>query len=174
MRKIRPAAFLAVVLCPASIVAQDGPAPLVTGPVPVTATPGDPSRNYPFFSTVQWLAPFGYIEEEFYIEGRASAYVAVGDTTMTVEPGSPYAYRTRVIVRRPKSALAFNGTVVLEWINTAAGNDFEIDWTWSHEHLMRRGFVHVGASVVARGIESPNGLKTWITEPEMEVEEKRF
>jgi hypothetical protein len=110
---------------------QTTSSPRVTGPIPVTARPGDPSRNYPFFTTVQWLEAFDYQEEEFYIEGLANAYVIDGRTTGSVEPGSQYPFKTRVIVRRPKSARAFNGTVILEWINTAAFNDFEIDWTWT-------------------------------------------
>jgi Alpha/beta hydrolase domain len=65
-------------------------------------------------------------------------------------------------VRRPRSAGKFNGTVILEVNNTAAGRDIENDWYWSHEHLMRRGFVHIGASVHANGIDNPQtGLKQW-------------
>ena len=161
MCKHRRASFAAVLLFPASLVAQNSPPPRVTGPIPVTATPGDSSHNYPFFSTVQWLAPFDYMEEEFYIEGSAPLITLAADNTATVDAGSPYAYKTRVIVRRPKSSRAFNGTVILEWPNSSAGNDFEVDWTWSHEHLMRRGFVHVGVTLVPRGTEGPNGLRNW-------------
>jgi len=133
----------------------------VMGPIPATAAPGDPSRNYPFFSTRQWLDPYGYQEEEFIIEGLATEYIADPDRTATVATGGPHAYKTRVIVRRPKSAGKFNGTVILEWINVTAMHDFEIDWIWSHEHLMRRGFAHIAASVQTNGIDSPRGLKKW-------------
>src|SRR5262245_55078095 len=50
------------------------PSPIVTGPIPATAPPGDPSRNYPFFATNHDLARWGYIEEEFFIEGTANRY----------------------------------------------------------------------------------------------------
>lgn len=137
------------------------PVPKVTGPVPATAAPGDPSHNYPFFSTKQWLDQYGYQEEEFYVEGFATEYIIDSDRTATVAAGGPHAYKTRVIVRRPKSPDKFNGTVILEWINVTPMHDFEIDWNWSHEHLMRRGFAHIGASVQTNGIDSPTGFKKW-------------
>jgi hypothetical protein len=117
--------------------------PRVTGPVPATATPGDASHNYPFFSTTQWLEKHGYREDEFEISGMAAAYIVdrLQTHNAAVAPGGPYPYRTRVIVRRPKSARQFNGTVILEWINVTPMHDFEIDWSWSHEHLMQRGFA---------------------------------
>jgi Alpha/beta hydrolase domain len=137
------------------------PAPTVTGPIPVTAAPGDPSHNYPFFSTRPWLDRYNYEEEEFYVEGLANEYAITPNQTATIATGGPYPYKTRVIVRRPKSADKFNGTVILEWINVTPMHDFEIDWSWSHEHLTRRGFVHIGASVQSNGIDSPDGLKKW-------------
>jgi hypothetical protein len=49
------------------------PNPVVTGPIPVTAAPGDPSHDYVFFTPDFDLADYGYVEEEFFIEiGRAS------------------------------------------------------------------------------------------------------
>jgi hypothetical protein len=42
------------------------PNPVVTGPIPATAPPGDPSHNYPFFTTTVDLASQGYIEQEFW------------------------------------------------------------------------------------------------------------
>ena len=139
------------------------PTPTVSGPIPSPATPGDPSRNYPFFSTKDLVDKYDYVEEEYYVEGLAPEYVHDGETTTTVAPGGPYAYKTRVIVRRPKSSRQFNGTVILEWINVVPMRryDFESDWNLSHEHLMRRGFAHVGASLQTHGIDSPTGLKAW-------------
>lgn len=52
--------------------------------------------------------------------------------------------------------------MILEVNNTSAGRDIENDWYWSHEHLMRRGFAHIGVSVHANGIDDPEtGLKQW-------------
>jgi hypothetical protein len=141
--------------------AADLPTPKITGPIPATATPGDPSHNYPFFSTKHFADKQDYIEEEFFIEGLAVEYSGAADQTATIAPGGPYPYKTRVIVRRPKSAGKFNGTVILEWTNVAAGFGIDNDWYWSHEHLMRRGFAHVGVIAEPHGVHSPLGLKQW-------------
>ena len=50
------------------------PNPTVTGPIPATAAPGDPSHNYPFFASQFDLAARGYVEEEYFIEGTANRY----------------------------------------------------------------------------------------------------
>src|SRR5688572_4635208 len=94
--------------------AADLPTPKITGPIPATATPGDPSHNYPFFSTKHFADKQDYIEEEFFIEGLAVEYSGAADQTATIAPGGSYPYKTRAIVRRPKSAGKFNGTVILE------------------------------------------------------------
>jgi len=37
---------------------------------PLAEPPGTPGRNYPFFATDVVLADYGYVEEEFFYEGR--------------------------------------------------------------------------------------------------------
>jgi hypothetical protein len=135
--------------------------PKITGPIPTTAKPGDPSRNYPFYSTKHLVEKQDYIEEEFFVEGLAVEYSGEVNQTATVAPGGPYPYKTRVIVRRPRTASKFNGTVILELTNVAAGYGIDNDWYWSHEHLMRRGFAHIGLIAEASGVHSPIGLKQW-------------
>ena len=135
--------------------------PKVTGPIPATASPGDPSHNYPFGATQADLARYAYREDEFFVEGLAHEYAGLVDTTTstaTIASG-PYPYRTRVIVRRPTSAAKFNGTVIQEWNNAATGSEQENDWVWSHEHLMSAGYAYIGVTAQRRGIESPTGLK---------------
>jgi len=87
------------------------PNPIVTGPIPALAAPGDASHNYPFFSTTVDLAKVGYVEEEFFYEGTANTYnvdpqVPSKQTAIITSSGNPY--RTRMIVRRPLSAENFN------------------------------------------------------------------
>ena len=48
--------------------------PTVTGPIPVTVPLGDPSHDYPQFATQLDLASYGYVEEEFFLEGEATRY----------------------------------------------------------------------------------------------------
>src|SRR5262245_10615866 len=73
---------------------------VVTGPIPATAPPGDPSRDYPFFASQIDLKSWGYVEEEYFIEGTANRYSTVGTGTGTVIDGG-HRYKTRLVVRRP-------------------------------------------------------------------------
>jgi hypothetical protein len=128
------------------------PNPLVTGPVPVLTSPGDPSHGYPFFSTTVSLAARDYVEEEFFFEGMASGYIVADPlSTATVAPGSATPYRTRMVVRRPRTPNNFNGTVIMEWQNVTVGYDFDALWIQSSEHLMRRGYAWIGVSASGRG-----------------------
>ena len=136
------------------------PTPKVTGPIAATARPGDPSHNYPYGATKADLARYGYREDEFFIEGLTNEYRTDGIKTAVIVSG-PYAYKARVIVRRPISAAKFNGTVILEWSNSVVGFYQENDWYWSHEHLMRAGYAYIGVASQARGIESAYGLKAF-------------
>jgi len=139
------------------------PNPLVTGPIPATVTPGDPSHRYPFFSTPVDLASRGYLEEEFFFEGTANAYSITSPlATGSVMPGSSQPYRTRMIVRRPRFRKHFNGTVIMEWQNVSAGFDLDALWAASHEHFLRRGYAWIGVSAQRMGVHAPvTGLKAW-------------
>jgi hypothetical protein len=137
------------------------PNPVVTGPIPALAAPGDASHNYPFFSTAVDLVAAGYIEEEFFFEGTANRYNMPPLTTATIlDSGHPY--RTRMIVRRPASASGFNGIVVMEWQNVTAGYDFDAGWVGASDYYIRRGFAWIGVSAQHVGIDQPvTGLRYW-------------
>jgi hypothetical protein len=72
------------------------------------------------------LASVGYTQEEFFLDGTASAYSPAPGTTLTadgrwtVEPTSEADYTTRVVVNRPLHRRDFNGTVVVEWLNATS------------------------------------------------------
>ena len=55
------------------------PDPVVTGPIPSAATPGDPSHDYIFFASLLDLASMGYVEEEYFISGTANRYFIAGN-----------------------------------------------------------------------------------------------
>jgi Alpha/beta hydrolase domain len=130
---------------------------VVSGPIAATAPPGDPSRDYPFFASQFDLKARGYVEEEYFIEGTANRYSTPGTATGTViDSGHPY--KTRIIVRRPVSAKAFNGTVLIEWINVTNNLDMENTWFQIHEHVLRSGYAWVGVSAQRLGV---NRLRTW-------------
>ena len=56
-------------------------------------------------------------------------------------------------MRRPPPQ-AFNGVVVVEWINVTGGPDKDIDWWQSGEHLMRSGYAYVAVSAQQMGIDT--------------------
>ncbi|WP_198679256.1 alpha/beta hydrolase domain-containing protein [Thermomonospora amylolytica] len=155
----------AVVVAAAGLVAVPVPAagadpvpvdvPAVQGPVPGTV-PGDPKApevdgTYPWMATDVDLAKAGYVEQEFYVSGKADGYSTAG-----ARVGEDVPYRTRIIVRRPADPARFNGTVLAEWQNVTAG--YDLDALWSPEQLMREGYAWVGISAQRVGV---NHLRTW-------------
>jgi hypothetical protein len=84
----------------------------VTGPIAATVIPGHPSHNYPFFATTHDLAIHGYVEEEFFIQGKANRYNTPALQTGTVIDGD-HPYTTRIVVRRPADPKRFNGTALV-------------------------------------------------------------
>lgn len=153
-------AFFAIwlfAMLPGPAMSQVVPNPVVTGPVPAAALPGDPSRSYPFFASQFDLAARGYVEEEYFIDGVANRYNTPNLTTGSVL-SSGHAYRTRIVVRRPTSQARFNGTVLVEWTNVTNNMDMENTWFQIHEHVLRSGYAWVGVSVQRNGV---NRLKEW-------------
>jgi hypothetical protein len=157
---IRSAVFLvaASALCASarSGAAQAVADPTVVGPIAAKVAPGDTSHDYPFLTTAEDLSEYGYVEEEFFIEGTASNYVTPeGQTGTLLSSGHPY--RTRVIVRRPTSARDFNGTVLLEWQNVSAGYDIDAHWGVSWPHFVNQGYAWVGVSAQRVGVHGAAG-----------------
>jgi hypothetical protein len=66
-----------------------------------------------------------------------------------------------MVVRRPKSAAKFNGTVIVEWYNVSQGHDGEYDWFQAAEHIVGAGYAWVGVSNQRVGV---NSLKEWSPE----------
>jgi hypothetical protein len=79
-----------------------------------------------------------------------------GERGSVIDVDHPYS--TRIVVRRPKQAARFNGTVIAEWYNVSQGHDGEYEWFQSYEHLVRSGYAWVGVSAQAAGV---NALKEW-------------
>src|SRR5262245_29273789 len=133
-----------------------GAVPIVTGPI----------AGAPFVASTSFdLTAGGYVEEEFFVEGTATAYTSASalgsDGHWSASPGATAAYKTRVVVRRPANARKFNGTVVVEWLNVSGGLDAAPDWIFAHTMLMREGYAWVGVSAQFVGIEggtNPLGL----------------
>jgi hypothetical protein len=102
------------------------PVPTVTGPVtaPGIMYPNPPVSIVPTAAKVE---DFPYVTEEFFVSGVAA--------------GAPYA--TRIILRRPKNASAFSGTVIGEAMH-AGGRSLIFEW--SRVSILTRN--HVFAEIV--------------------------
>ncbi len=89
--------------------------------------------------------------------GTAASYQSQGPLPANGEyhlvTGPSAAYKTRIVVRRPASAAAFNGTVVVEWLNVSGGLDAAPDYTYVASELVRGGYAWVGVSAQKIGVE---------------------
>ncbi len=99
----------------------------------------------------------GYEEHEFVAAGVATSYALEApfpaDGRATARPDAEAAYRTRIVVRRPAAAEAFNGTVVLEWLNVSGGLDSGPDFSAGADEILRSGAAWVGVSAQQIGVE---------------------
>jgi hypothetical protein len=91
------------------------------------------------------LAALGYIEEEYVLRGRARVFDwgRAGSPAILAEG----TYATRALIRRPKDATRFNGTVIIEPLNPSADVDLPIMWAQSAAQFMHDGFVWIGISI---------------------------
>jgi hypothetical protein len=131
------------------------PTPTIEGPI------GSPQSAF-IQATSFPLSEVGYVSEEFFISGMATAYANVGplckDGMWTVIPAETADYTTRIVVFRPEKAKKFNGTVIVEWLNVSGGVEAGPDWILSHTELIREGYVWVGVSAQYAGVEGGPGL----------------
>jgi alpha/beta hydrolase family protein len=128
------------------------------GPVPLPEVEQVQAAGAPFNATTLALQASGYVEEEFYVRGRAGRY-RIADPMATAEPiDAGHAYATRVLVRRPTTAARFNGTVVVEWLNVTTGQDIDFVFGATRELLLREGYAWVGVSAQRAGLQT---LQQW-------------
>jgi hypothetical protein len=126
----------------------------------VSPVPADLGRGRPALAVGRRLAA-AYLEEEFFVEGTATSFAPTGrqstDGRWTVEPAASAAFRTRIIVRRPRSTNSFNGTVVVEWLNVSSGQDADPGWRYLAAEICRSGYAHVGVSAQQVGVSGHQG-----------------
>jgi hypothetical protein len=110
-----------------------------------------------------YLAARGYQKKEFFLAGTARSYTPNlplpidGKLVVTADPETADGnYKTRVVVFRPVDPNAFNGTVIVEWINVSFGEN-PVEWTMAHNEFIRGGYAWVGVSAQKIGVDS---LKT--------------
>jgi hypothetical protein len=123
--------------------------PITTGKViePLTAQPST-------------LAANGYVEQEYFASGTATAFNGTTEPSngrWSIAPASKASYRTRILVRRPKDPARFNGTVVVEWMNVSAGESAP-DWDFLNPELMKDGYAYVAVSAQALAVDGGKPL----------------
>jgi hypothetical protein len=110
----------------------------------ITPVPGKPNL---LLSTYD-LATLGYRAEEFFVSGTASS-CATEDRA---------DYTTRVVVLTPTDDAAFNGTVIVEWLNVSGGIDAPAVWFMAHREIARDGYAYVAVSAQRVGVEGGASL----------------
>ena len=148
------------------------PNPTVEGPV--TGGLGMISVS----STMFPLTLLGYSGAGYFISGKAAGFVAdgelAGDGLWAARPsGTTAAYKTRIVVYRPKQAANFNGTVIVEWLNVSGGLDAAPGWINAHTELMRQGYAWVGVSAQKEGIDG-GGAISMVNLPLKKFDAKRY
>jgi hypothetical protein len=115
--------------------------------------PRDELRDWPTA-----LADYGYVEEEFFIAGHATAYEPVGpwehNGRWNARPATKARFVTRLLIRRPTNALTFNGIAVVEWLNTSFGHDLDSMFRHNQRELLQDGYAWVGVSAHANGVDA--------------------
>jgi hypothetical protein len=105
------------------------PPPAVEGPVA-----GTPAGTAPYD-----VSGAGYVEEEFFLAGTAKTYTT---------PARTAPYKVRMLVYRPTSTRAFNGTAIAEWENVTAqvpGGHPMFAWLDSYALTNGYAFVQIAA-----------------------------
>lgn len=107
------------------------------------------------------LGALGYVQEEYFASGTATAYRGDGglraDGVWKAVPATTAPYKTRFLVRRPADAAKFDGTVVVEWFNVSAV-EAAPEWSYTSPALTDTGAAWVGVSVQALGVVGGQAL----------------
>jgi hypothetical protein len=107
------------------------------------------------------LSAIGYVQEEFFASGDATAYT--GDASPTtdghweVTASTTAPYRTRIVVRRPADPARFDGTVVVEWLNVTVVETAP-EWAYIDRAIVDAGAAWVGVSAQSFGIVGGRSL----------------
>lgn len=124
--------------------------PAAAADPPILSLPDD-ELGAPFWAAIRLVEDLEqpYVEEEFFLAGTATVYNyrTLPPVRGDIEPipaQTDLPYKTRFVVRRPADPADFNGTVVIEWMNSTSGFDVGAVWDTSAEYFARKGVVYVG------------------------------
>lgn len=141
---------------------EDSPEAPSTAPLAVVSGPvTNGAKGFPATPAVVDLEAAGYIEEEYFFEGTASAYEEQGewgsDGVWPVQQTTTAEYKTRMLVRRPRDPAQFSGVVVVEWLNVTSGIDIDPWFGFASTEILREGHAWVGVTAQAIAIDSIGG-----------------
>ncbi|MFC6764369.1 alpha/beta hydrolase domain-containing protein [Natrinema soli] len=122
------------------------PAPKVMGPL----------SGQPMTGAVHDVSEHGYIEEEYFVQGKARPLGPVNPYPIDQRESpseKPAPYRTRVLIYRPAYDRGFNGTLVAEWPNVSTGRDAPVTWINTFDYAMREGYAFAVASSQKVGVD---------------------
>lgn len=109
-----------------------------------------------------------FVEQEVRVSGLATTYKGTGTlgsdgrwNTAVVSTNNPY--NIAIIVRRPANPAAFNGIVVVEWLNVSTGYPLDVDWGMSKEEFLREGYAYIGVANQKVGLQGVQKLKQYGT-----------
>jgi len=117
--------------------------PKVGTPLPTT------QASHPFSASAFQKKPLrldevAYMESEYLVQGRARVYDRSDQGPHALAEGP---YTTRILVRRPKDARRFSGTVIVEPMNPSEDVDLPIMWAESYWHFIADGDAWVGITI---------------------------
>jgi hypothetical protein len=107
------------------------------------------------------LDKIGYVQEEWFASGTATKFTGEEDRDpdgrWSATPAGTAPYKVRFIVRRPKDAADFNGTVVVEWLNVTVV-EAAPEWAYASPAIVDDGAAWVGVSAQALSIMGGQSL----------------
>jgi hypothetical protein len=95
------------------------------------------------------LEALGYLQAEYACTVPVRAFASGPDGLTVTEEDEA---RTRLLVHRPTDPAAFDGTVLVEWLNVSAGLDAAPVWLVAHREALRRGTAWIGVSAQPVGV----------------------
>jgi len=143
-------------------------APVSVPPLPTSVVrPANPGKGVPFDGNILIvtsgaridLAKYGYVEEEYFVSGRANVYQYAADGSVEVKtPDMPYT--TRILVRKPRDPKRFSGTIQVDVAHPAAGGS---TFGWSAEYIIRNGhgFVTITTRRTGQGTSAIESIKAF-------------
>jgi hypothetical protein len=117
--------------------------PQMGAPLPTTQT-SHPFSASAFQKKPLRLEDLGYVESEYLVQGRARVYDRSDEGPQALAQGP---YTTRILVRRPKDARRFSGTVIVEPMNPSEDADLPIMWAESYQQFIAAGDAWVGITI---------------------------